>query len=222
MRFVCIGFGLCALAAGLPAATIDVSTQTAQLLQSGDSLEFLFTDSSYVLHASTLGMSASPSQIFFNLASLPAGMAGQFTAAVESVDGSVSALFPGPVGWTSGMVQTSGYSGSASVLMDSLTLSSTLSQEIFAGSEAELELTYTGPDVTLGLPGNSLKNDLTISLAGGPLSVGALDYGVTLSGGGSVAAPEPDSIAMLLAAGVLLCVVSGALKRFGRSRASRA
>jgi len=179
------------------------------MLQSGDSLEFLFSDSSYALHSSALGISTSPSQIFFNLASLPVPSGGQFTAEVESVDGSVSALFPGPVGWTSGAVQTSGYNGPASVLMNSLTLSSTLSQELFAGSEAELILTYMGPNVTVGLPGDSLKQDLTISLAGGPLSIGAMDYDVTLSTGNS---------AMLFAAGALLCLVSGALKRFGRPR----
>ena len=92
------------------------------MLQSGDSLTFLFTDSSYAQHASATGMAASPSQIFFNLMSAPVGPAGQFAAAVESADGSVSDLFPGPVGWVSGMVQTSGYDGPASVVTDSLML----------------------------------------------------------------------------------------------------
>ena len=113
----------------------------------------------------------------------------------------------------------SGYDGPASVVMGNLMLSSTLSQEIFAESEAELTLTYAGPDVTLGLPGSLLKNDLTISLAGGTISVGAMDYSVTLSNGDSVAAPEPEPVAMLVATGVLLCALSGALKRFVRPRA---
>jgi len=218
MRFVCLGVVLCVLAASLPAETIDVSLQTTQLLQSGNSIEFLFADSSYAQHATGMGMAASPSEIVFNLISAPVSSGGQFTAAVESLDGSVSAQFPGPVGWTSGTVQTLGYDGPASVLADSLTLSSALSQAIFAGSEAELTLAYTGPDVTLGLPGYSLKNDLTISLAGGPLSVGALDYGVTFSSSDAAAVPEPASVAMLVAAGVLFCVISGALKLFGRPR----
>jgi len=210
--------GLWALAARLPASTVDVSLQPTQLLQSGDSLTFLFTDSSFAQHAAALGMAPSPSQIFFNLISAPLGSGGQFTAGVESVDGSASALFPGPLGWTNGMVQTSEYDGPASVLMGNLMLSSTVSQEIFEGSEADLTLTYTGPDITVGLPGYSLKDDLRISLAGGGLTVGAMDYSVTLSGG-VVAAPEPDPVSMLVTTGVLLCAASGALKRFVRPRA---
>jgi hypothetical protein len=138
---------------------------------------------------------------------------------VESADGSASAMFPGTEGWTSGMVRLSGYDGAASVLMDSLTLSTTLSQLIFAGSEAELTLTYAGPDVTVGLPGYSLKNDVTITLAGGDLSVGAMDYGVTLTSDEGVIAPEPDPVAMLVSTGVLLCAASGMIKRFARLRA---
>jgi hypothetical protein len=214
-----MAIGLWAVAAGLRATTIDVSSQPAQLLQSGDSLTFLFSDSSYAQHATSLALAASPSQIFFNLYSVPLDSAGQFTAAVESADGSVSVLFPGPVQWTSGMVQTSGYDGAASVLVGSLMLSSALSQEIFAGTEAELTLLYVGPDITVGLPGYALRNDLTISLAGEGTSVGAMDYGVTLSSGEAIVAPEPHPAAMLVATGVLLCALSGALKRFGRLRA---
>jgi hypothetical protein len=211
-----------ALAGGLSAKPIDVSLQPALLLQSGDSLTFLFSDSSYAQQAAAMGLAASPSQIFFNLMSLPVGSAGQFTAGVESADGSVSALFPAPLGWTSGVVQSSGYNGPASILMGSLMLSSTLSQELFAESEAELTLTYAGPDVTVSIPGYSLENDLTFSLAGVSFSVGAMDYSVTLDSGGGVTAPEPDPVVMLVTTGVLLCAVSGALKRFGRPRAPQA
>jgi hypothetical protein len=214
-----MAIGLWAVATGLRATTIDVSSQPAQVLQSGDSLTFLFSDSSYAQHATALGMAASPSQIFFNLISVPLDSAGQFTAAVESADGSASALFPGPLQWTSGVVQASGFDGAASVLVGSLMLSSALSQEIFEGTEAELTLLYVGPDITVGLPGYALRNDLTISLAGEGISVGAMDYGVTLSSGEAIVAPEPDPAAMLFAMGVLLCALSGALRRFGRLRA---
>jgi hypothetical protein len=214
-----MAIGLWAVAAGLRAKTIDVSSQPAQLLQSGDSLTFLFSDSSYAQHATSMGLAASPSQIFFNLSSVPLNSAGHFTAVVESADGSASALFPGPLQWTSGMVQTSGYDGAGSVLVGSLMLSSALSQEIFEGTEAELTLLYVGPDITVGLPGNALRNDLTISLTGQGTSVGAMDYGVTLSSGQAIVAPEPDPASMLVAMGVLLCALSVALKRFGRLRA---
>jgi hypothetical protein len=213
-----MAIGLWTLAAGLRATTIDVSSQPAQLLQSGDSLEFLFTDNSYLQHASAMGIAGFPSQIFFNFISAPVDSAGQFTVAVESVDGSASAMFPEPVEWASGAVQRSGYDGAASILMGSLMLSSELSQQVFAGSEAELTLTYEGPDITLGLPGYALGNDLIVSLAGGSLSVGAMNYGVTLSRDEGVVAPEPDPVAMLVTTGLLLCLVSGALKRFGRQQ----
>jgi hypothetical protein len=204
----------------MPAATIVVSSQPAEVLQTGDSLAFFFTDSSYAKFATSMGMGAYPSQIFFDLVSAPDAPAGQFTVALESVDGSSSSMFPGLVEWTSGMVETSEYYGTASVLQDSLTLSSTLSQEIFAGSEAELILSYTGPDVTVGLPGYSLEQDLTISLAGGPLSIGAMEYGVTLDDGADppATAPEPGSAALVFGVGMSLCAISLVLKRFGRSR----
>jgi hypothetical protein len=240
--------GLCALSVGLAADTLGVSSQTTQLSQPGDSL-VLFTDSSYALHASALGMMTSPSQIFFNLVSLPIASgslpvttAGQFTVERESAagsgDGSVSSLLSASERWTNGRVQTSLYSGPASLLMSSLSLSSTLSQEFFASSEAQFVLTYTGPDITVGPPGNSLEQDLTISLAG-PISVGAMDYDAAFSSGlssfsgspailanvptiigdvQSITAPEPDSSVMLFSTGVLLCVASVALKRFGRRR----
>lgn len=213
-----MGIGICALATGLAAATIDVSSETTQLLQSGNSLSFLFTDGSYVQYALTLGLAPSPMQIFFNLSSSPDGSTGHFTAEVASADGSVSAVFPGPIGWSSGVVQSSEYSGLASVVSDSLTLSSALSQEIFATSGAELTLIYTGPDVMIGFPGDSLKNEFTISLASGPISVGVQDYEVTLTSDGGVTTPEPNSVPMLVIAGVLLYAVSGLRKRSACSR----
>jgi hypothetical protein len=207
-----------ALAVALSAKTIDVSSQTTQELQSGDSLVFLFADSSYAQQASSMGIGSSPLQISFNLISSPIDSVGQFTAALESMDGSASALFPGSITWTNGVVQTSGYSGQASVLSDSVTLSSSLSREIFSGSEAELALTYTGPDITVGVPGYSLQNDLTISLAGGSLSIGARNNAVALvSRVPVVTAPEPGSIVLLIAAGLLMCAISTTLKRFARS-----
>jgi hypothetical protein len=214
MRFLRITIALCALAVGMPAAAIDVSSQTTLMLQSGDALGFLFTDSSFARFASGLGMSPYPSEIFFNLMSAPVGAPGQFTIELQSVDGSVSSAIAGPVEWTTGMVQTAQYSGSASVLMDNLTLANTLSQGIFAGSDAELVLTYAGPDITVGLPGYTLEHDLSVTLAGGPLTIGAMNYGVTLD---NTTAPEPEA-ALTFGAGLLLCAISFAMKRYRRSR----
>jgi hypothetical protein len=209
MRLLRIAIFLAALGAGMPAATITVTTQPSVVLKSGYSLEFLFTDTGYAQYASGMGLSPDPAQVFFNLASFPGASAGQFTVELKSGNGSHSAAFPDPVDWTSGVVATSGYNGPASVLEDCLNLSSALSQAIFVGSTAELRLTYTGPDVTVGLPDTTLEHDLTITLAGGPLTVGAMDYTVLLN-----QVPEPGSASLILAVGASLCAISLALKRF--------
>ena len=50
-----------------------------------------------------------------------------------------------------------------------------------------------GADLVLGLPPNSLRQDLSVTLTGGPLTVGALATGVTLD-----SAPEPAPFVMIL------------------------
>jgi hypothetical protein len=221
-----IGVWACAMAASLSASTIDVSSQTSQQLQTGDTLAFLFSGSSYATHATGLGISPYPEAIHFTFASMPVSVAGQFTAEVESADGTVAAAFPGPIDWTSGVAQNSGYSGSISALVDTLTLSSALSQAIFSGPTAELILTYTGADVAVGMQGNNMRRDMAVSLSGGPLSVGGIIYSVALNDDGagaastnsSLPAPEPDSLALILA-GAGLCIAAWGLKRFQLRRA---
>ena len=230
------------LAGSLWGGTIDVSSQSTQTLQNGDSLEFLFSSSSYANYAAGMGMSAYPGMINFMFASMPGNVTGQFAAEIESADATVSAVFPGSIGWTSGYAQSSGYSGPISGLMDTLSLSSPLSQALFAGSEAELILTYAGPDITVGVQGRSLRQDLTVSLSGGPLSMGGMVYSAALNNGGATtggalmgraltagpltggaltggtAAAEPESGALLMMAGVGMCVFAAALKRFRPGR----
>jgi hypothetical protein len=69
----------------------------------------------------------------------------------------------------------------------------------------------------VGLPGYSLEHILSITLAGGPLTIGAMNYGVTLTDAASTA-PEPDSAALAFAAGMFFCAISFAMKRYRKSR----
>jgi hypothetical protein len=226
MKLLAVAFSLCAIAS---ANVIDVSSQTTQLLQSGDALEFFFSDTSYAAHASAMGLSPYPGKLSFVFVSAAGSDHGSFTAELETPSGDFSAPFPAPVAWTSGYIQNSSYSGDVSALAGSLTLSSGISQELFSDSEAELILTYTGPDITISRPGATLRQDLTVSLSGGPLSTGAAVYDVDLETSNSPApalfrtfavvasTPEPES-AMLLGAGVVFCALAGALKRLRKAR----
>jgi hypothetical protein len=220
------------LAARLSAGTIDVTSQSSQLLQSGDSLDFLFSSRSYVICATGMGMSPYPGSIDFTFASAPVSVTGQFTATLESANETVAAEFPAPLTWSSGYAHNSGYSGPISAVVGSLALSDALSQAIFSNSEAELVLTYWGSDVDVGMQANTLRQDLFVSLTGGSLSIGGMVYSVALDDGwddgaaivGSSnegpAAAEPSSSVLLLA-GAGLCLVAGALKHFRRRTTKR-
>ncbi len=98
-------------------------------------------------------------------------------------------------------------------------------------------LEYAGPDVSIGIPGFTLEQDFRAGLNAGGLSVGAMNYDLTLSDGfasGGFSAvgftqqsdspvPEPASARNVFAAAALLAGsgafrrVSPRLKRFARS-----
>ncbi len=233
MRIPAIALYLCAIASTCSANIIDVSSQTTQLLQTGDSLEFLFSDASYAARATAMGLSPYPSALSFVFVSTPEAEHGVFTAELESPDGDFSTAFPAPIAWTAGYMQNSAYSGAVSALVGSLTLSSSVSQELFSDSEAELILTYAGPDVTVGRPGAGLRQDLTLSLSGGPLSMGATVDSADFDDGRLAApsvlrtattvapTPEPEPI-VLLGTGIAFCALAGVLKRAQRAAVSGA
>ena len=100
----------------LPPGVIDVATQKSQTLHSGDTLAFLFTDSSFATNAANFGLSGSPASVTFNLMSAPIATSGQFSATLESLDGSAWAAFPGPLTFHGGWGQWAGFSGSVSDL----------------------------------------------------------------------------------------------------------
>jgi hypothetical protein len=220
---------LLTLAAHLAASTIDVSAQPSVTLRSGDTLNFLFSWSSYANFAAAAGLSPYPASVSFNFISMPVTAAGQFTADLQSTTGASSAAFPGTLAWTNGYLSSSSYTGSVSALTGAVSLSPALSQSIFTGPQAELVLTYTGADVSVGVQGRTIRQDLTVSLIGNGMSIGGMVYsaaldppaafgpGPLISSALPVSAPEP-SAALLVAAGATLCALAGILRRF-RARA---
>lgn len=224
-----VGLAIFALAASVRAGTIDVTSQSSQWLHMGDSLEFLFSSRSYANYASGLGISPYPASVDFTFASMPVSIAGQFTAELESIGGTPVVLFPDALSWNSGYAHNSGYSGPVSTIVGSASLSNAPSQAVFSNSEAELVLTYSGSDVDVGMQGNTLRQDVSVSLLGGPMSIGAMVYSVSLENGGEgggvlltsaghqLTAAEPNTGTLLLAGGGL-CFLAGALKRISRRR----
>src|ERR1700761_5080947 len=104
MKLVVLIACMVGTASSLPATTIDVTTRQTQLLQSGDSLDFLFTDATFARFATLFGASPDPRTLSFLFGSLPLSSGGQFTAAIDSYNGSASVEFPGSVNWTSGTI----------------------------------------------------------------------------------------------------------------------
>jgi hypothetical protein len=215
------------------AATIDVSAQTSTVVHTGDTLVFQLLSWNFAVDAAAFDIPANPTEVDFALVSAPLGRAGEFAAALESSDRSVSVAF-GDLTFGPGYFQGSGYEGEVSTLQGYLSLSPILSGEIFNGLSAFIVLRNEGPDVTLGLAPYVLRQDLYSSLSEGPLSVGALPDLVDLEsranqarlmnfGGAGLPAgsqvPEPRSGGLLLGGGALLCVLSALLARFSRDRA---
>jgi hypothetical protein len=228
-------------ASGLRASTIvDVSSNTSTTLSSGDSLIFQVGSANFAGTAQSFGQSIFPTAICFALMTSPLSGAGAFDATLSSADGSVSVAFDGPLAFTDGVMASSGYAGSVSALNGYLQLSPLLSEALFS-APPELTLSYTGPDINLGLSPYTLRQQLQVSLISGPLSAGALQGGVTLespdpslvagatfdgstalsqSGGFSFAfpVPEPDSRMLSLGGGALLVGLSWLARRRTRRR----
>jgi hypothetical protein len=214
----------------LPAATIDVSSNTSTSIASGDSLAFQVVSWNFARNAISFGQSIYPTAVSFSLLTDPIAGGGDFQATLQSADGSVSAAFAGPLAFTGGMLNSSGNATAVSTLNGYLYLSPLLSEALFSASPV-LILTYDGPDLTLGLDSYTMRQELQVTLSGGPLTVGALQGPVTLqtpalsrftvtpfiqdgspSGPGGISqdstVPEPDSALLSLGGGMLLVALS--------------
>jgi hypothetical protein len=163
----------------LAAGTIDVSTYASTVFGTGDELSFTVPSWSFSFNAENFGLPVYPTAVEFTFASAVQDSPGQFEAVLESGDGSVSVSFA-PLSFVPATFEGTNYQGAVSVLEGSVQLSETLSQQLFGSSAAVLMLLNAGPDVTVGLPPYTLQQDMTVSLGGGGLSVGARLSGVSL------------------------------------------
>jgi hypothetical protein len=225
------------------ATIVDVTNNNTAQLQTGDTLAFEILSGSFSRNATTFGLSPNPTEISFALVFAPIAGSGGFSAWLGSADGSVSVDIGKPLSVQDGSFSSSGYQGAVSTLQGFFQLSPLLSQGIFAGGPAILTLRNDGPGVTLDLAPYTLRQDLFVSLAGGPLSVGGLIGGVTLgfedfpplghmnfesfdtplgqiestaNQETASTVPEPDSSILVLAGGGALCGFSVLLNRISR------
>ncbi|HEY1494555.1 MAG TPA: hypothetical protein VGF49_08425 [Candidatus Solibacter sp.] len=215
-------------AQGLGASMIvDVSGQMALSLRTGDTVAFEIRSGSFGKNALVFGLPINPTEISFALVAGPLPVSGGFSASLGSADGSISVDFAGPLGFHDGSFSAGGLRTAVSTLQGYLELSPQLSQEIFAGGTAVLRLRNDGPDVTIGLDPYTLRQDLFVSLVGGPMTVGgivdsatlefrgplrAVSFGIAETNGASIA-PEAGSSGLFLTGGILLCGISAAMSR---------
>lgn len=212
----------------LHATSIDLSSSTSTLLHSGDSLSFELFTWNYAVNALAYGQPVNASDILFTLITAPVDTPPALTAFIESSDQSLSFEFAGPLLFTAGYLSTAAFETPVSAISGHLHVSDSDSLNLFNSGEVILRFLNEGDDFDLGLPPQTLRSDLFVSLSGGSLSVGALPGGVSqqISSPASRAlfsfaapaasVPEPGSTLLLLGGGVLLIAVSRLLRRVSR------
>ena len=210
------------VAVSMSAATLG-DTATSVTLQTGDKLAFEIVTSNFGINAARLGLLADPTDVSFVFATAPVGSDVPFSAGIESSDGAVSIPFAGPLYFTPGWLSSVSYTGPVSTLSGYQHLATSDSLALFATGAATLLLVDDGPEITLGLPPDSLHNDLRVTLSGGPLTVGASSGSVALETGSLRTAvarfpanvPEPGTGPLFVA----LVVSFGYLRARNRARA---
>jgi hypothetical protein len=219
------------------AAIVDVSGDSALLFRTGDTLAFEVRPGSFEKNAQTFGLPIYPTEISFALVSGPLSGAGDFSASLRPSDGGASVDFARLLEYHDGLFAAGGVRRAVSTLQGYLQLSPELSQEVFRSGTAVLRLRNDGPDVMIGLDPYTMRQDLFVSLAGGPLTVGGIVDSVMLESGGGFreapsgslgingvrvtpeilsAAPEPGSSGLFLSGGMLLCGISAAISRISK------
>lgn len=218
----------------LTAATIDVSSQTSVRLGTGDALEFAISAKNFADAASTFGLPEDPARLTFQFVTATQATAGAFSVSLESAGGEVSVALGTPGRLFQGVLHSPEYSGPVSMLSGSFAFSPSQSQALFDGTAA-LVFRNNGPDLTLGLSGFTLSEELLASLSGGPLTVGVQQDTVALESlpvpsaplgpsftldedSGFLDAPEPNPLLLVLGGGVALGLVSKRLRRPGGAR----
>ena len=230
--------GIFAWLAVLPlcAGTIDVAGQTQVTLEPGDALAFTFSASSYLTHAAQYQAPGYPTQIDFLFATADLASAGDFTAELQSGDGSISLAFNN-VAVSDGSFQGALYNGPVSTVWGAVDLDPGAAAGILSGP-AVLVLASGASGATVGLSPYRLAQTMALSLSGGGLSVGGVMYGVSLEEAPAMSGaaddppldrvddlsadepqnvPEANSGLLLAGGGALLLALGAALKRFGRA-----
>jgi hypothetical protein len=195
---------------------VNVSSARTQQLNPEDKLLFTISERSFAVNAVQSGLSAYPTRVTFEFVTAPETGTGDFTAILESTDGSVSVDFPGTISWLTGRMQSSGYTGAVSVLYGSMSLSSNLAEELFANSSAVLVLENQGQSVDVGLPPDNLAQDLSVSFSAGGFGVsGPVTRVQYLDPPVGAGVPEPNP-GLLLALAALLGAAGKGLHRLAR------
>lgn len=169
----------------------------------GDTLYFLI---------SNLSLRSNLSAVEFQLISQTPATGAQFTAELTSRDGAAALDFPS-VQIGSGIFTGAGYQGAVTAISGTVRLAAGTSSEFFEDTRATLVLHNLGPSVTLDLPGYRLPQDMTVSLAAGPVSAGAVVTGALYEDPPPPGVPEAGTGWQMAGGGALLCLLAGALKR---------
>jgi len=199
------------LAGTIDPIPVNVSNGLTQQLNPEDKLMFTISDRSFAVNAAQRGLSVYPAQVTFQFVTALQTNTGDFTALLEATDGSLSVDFPGTISWLTGRMQSSGYTGAVSVLYGSMSLSSTLARELFAGSSAVLVLENQGESMDIGLPPYSLAQDLSVSFSGTGFGVsGPVTRVQYMDPPARIGVPEPNP-GLLLAVAALPWAAAGKL-----------
>jgi hypothetical protein len=190
----------------LQAAVMDVSAQTSVGVLAGDTLSTAVPIWNFSINAGNFGLPQNPTSIQFMLVTLPVTSTAAFQATLSN--GTESIQFSGPLYFIPGQFQGTFYEGAVSVLEGSVQFSEAFSQQLFS-SATTLTLLNEGLDVIVGLAPYTTRQDLTISLGGSGLSVGAVEGQVFLDT--PIETPEPSIWYLLL--GSLLWVLPVGVRR---------
>ena len=215
-----------------PVSGIDISSESTQLIRSGDIVVFHLFTWNFAKNAERLNLPLLVTDLNFALITAPVPDAGAFEVALASEDHSVTAEWREQY-FTSGAFSGSAYKGEISTLQGHLPLSAEFSKVLLDEGSMVISLRNRGPDIVLGLATYLLRQDLVAGLSGGPLTVGALpgwvefqpgvetlspslhltSEGKTVSADEAVV-PEPDSSVTFLIGMALFCFLPTLLTQF--------
>lgn len=198
---------------------IDITTSRTAILQTGDDLAFTISSYGFATNATRLGLDPTPGSISFSLIAGLDALGGEFEVSLTSRDGSVTTSFPGVLTFAPAQFQGTYYQGQVAALYGSITLPPSVSQALFAGNSALLQLRNVGSQVSLGLPPYTLSQDLSVSLSAAGFSSGAVSVQVQLNDATPAQnAPEPHSAVLITLGAGLFALIARRVNRFSHRK----